>query len=101
MMEEKKFFIRGYRKKVDFATFYDPEPYSLKEAINKADEYFKKIRRLGKIMLFEQEEADDKKAVVSMKRWRGFLELGIDGKIIVTKNCAKYYFYRGDRKSVV
>jgi hypothetical protein len=94
-MEEKKFFIRGYRKKVDFATFYDPEPYSLKEAINKADEYFKKIRRLGKIMLFEQEEADDKKAVVSMKRWRGFLELGIDGKIIVTKNCAKYYFYRG------
>jgi len=50
-MEEKKFFIRGYRKKVDFATFYDPEPYSLKEAIDKADEYFKKIRRLGKIML--------------------------------------------------
>ncbi len=67
-MEEKKFFIRGYRKKVDFATFYDPEPYSLKEAIDKADEYFKKIRRLGKIMLFEQEEADNNKAVISMKK---------------------------------
>jgi len=94
-MEDKKFFIRGYRKKVDFATFYDPEPYSLKEAIDKADEYFKKIRRIGKIMLFEREEADNNKAVISMKKWRGFLELGIDGKIIITKNCAKYYFNRG------
>ena len=94
-MEEKKFFIRGYRKKVDFATFYDPEPYSLKEAIDKADEYFKKIRRLGKIMLFEQEEADDKKAIISMKKWRGFLEVGIDGKIIITRNAAKYFLYRG------
>jgi hypothetical protein len=93
-MEEKKFFIRGYRKKVDFATFYDPEPYSLKEAIGKAGEYFKKIRRLGKIMLFEREEADKNKAVISMKKWRGFLELGIDGKIIITKNCEKYYFNR-------
>ena len=94
-MEEKKYFIRGYRKKVDFATYYDPEPYSLKEAIDKADEYFKKIRRLGKIMLFEQEEVENNKAVISMKKWRGFLELGIDGKIIITKNCAKYYFNRG------
>lgn len=93
-MREKKFFIRGYRKKVDFATFYDPEPYSLKEAIDKADEYFKKIKRLGKIMLFEQEEEDDNKAVISMTKWRGFLELGIDGEIIITKNCAKYYFNR-------
>jgi hypothetical protein len=76
-MEEKKFFIGGYRKKVDFAAFYDSEPYSLKEAINKADEYFKKIRRLGKIMLFEREEKDENKAVISMKKWRGFLELGI------------------------
>lgn len=98
-MEEKKFFIRGYRKKVDFATFYDPEPYSLKEAIDKADEYFKKIRRLGKIMLFEHEETDDKKAVISMKKWRGFLELGIDGKIIITENCAKYYFKRGKSRN--
>ncbi len=94
-MGEKKFFIRGYRKKVDFATFFDPEPYALKEAIDKADEYFKKIRRLGKIMLFEQEEPNEKKAVISMKKWRGFLELGIDGKIIVTENYAKYYFSRG------
>ena len=94
-MEEKKYFIRGYRKKVDFATYYDPEPYSLKEAIDKADEYFKKIRRLGKIMLFEQEEVENNKAVISMKKWRGFLELGIDGKIIITENCAKYYFNRG------
>jgi hypothetical protein len=94
-MEEKKFFIRGYRKKVDFATLFDPEPYSLKEAIDKADEYFKKIRRLGKIMLFEREEADNNKAVISMKKWRGFLELGIDGKIIITENYAKYYFNRG------
>jgi hypothetical protein len=94
-MEEKKFFIRGYRKKVDFATFYDPEPYSLKEAIDKVDEYFKKIRRLGKIMLFEQEEVDNNKAVISMKKWRGFLELGIDGKMIITENYAKYYFKRG------
>jgi hypothetical protein len=93
-MQEKKFFIRGYRRKVDFATFFDPEPYSLKEAIDKADQYFKKIRRLGKIMLFEQKEADDKKAVISMKKWRGFLELGIDGQIIITRNCAKYYFNR-------
>ncbi len=94
-MEEKKFFIRGYRKKVDFATFFDPEPYSLKEAIDKADEYFKKIRRLGKIMLFEDEKADGNIAVISMKKWRGFLELGIDGKIIITKNYEKYYFNRG------
>ena len=93
-MEEKKFFIRGYRKKVDFATLFDPEPYSLKEAIDKADEYFKKIRRLGKIMLFEREEEDENKAVISMKKWRGFLELGIDGKIIITRNYAKYYFNR-------
>jgi hypothetical protein len=93
-MEEKKFFIRGYRKKVDFATFYDPEPYSLKEAISKADGYFRKIRCLGKIMLFEREEADNNKAVISMKKWRGLLELGIDGKIIITKNCEKYYFNR-------
>ena len=94
-MKEQKFFIRGYRKRVDFATFYDPEPYSLKEAIYKADEYFKKIRRLGKIKLFEQEEADEKTAAVMMKKWRGFLEVGIDGKIIITRNSAKYYFYRG------
>jgi hypothetical protein len=94
-MEEKKFFIRGYRKKVDYATLFDPEPYSLKEAIDKADEYFKKIRRLGKIMLFEREEEDENKAVISMKKWRGFLELGIDGKIIITRNYAKYYFNRG------
>ncbi len=94
-MEEKKFFIRGYRKKVDFATFFDPEPYSLKEAINKADAYFKKIRSLGKIMLFEHEKSDGNKAVISMKKWRGFLELGIDGKIIITKNWEKYYFNRG------
>jgi hypothetical protein len=73
-MEEKKFFIRGYRKKVDFATFYDPEPYSLKEAIDKVDEYFRKIRRLGKIMLFEHEKADGNIAVISMKKWRGFLD---------------------------
>lgn len=94
-MDEKKFFIRGYRKKVDFATFYDPEPYSLKEAIDKADKYFKKIRRLGKIKLFEQEEADEETAIVMMKKWRGFLEVGIDGKIIITRNSSKYYFYRG------
>ncbi len=93
-MEEKKFFIRGYRKKVDFATFYDPEPYSLKEAIDKADSYFKKIRRLGKIKLFEQEEADEDTAVIMMKKWRGFLEVGIDGKLIITRNSAKYYFNR-------
>jgi hypothetical protein len=94
-MEEKKYFIRGYRKKVDFATFYDPEPYSLNEAIDKADEYFRKIRRLGKIMFFEHDKADGNKAVISMKKWRGFLELGIDGKIIITKNYEKYYFNRG------
>ncbi|NIM58082.1 MAG: hypothetical protein GTO16_03940 [Candidatus Aminicenantes bacterium] len=98
-MREKKFFIRGYRNKVDFATLYDPEPYSLKEAIDKADEYFKKIRRLGKIMLFELEEEDENKAVISMKKWRGFLELGIDGKIIITRNCAKYYFNRGKSRN--
>ncbi len=79
-MEEKKFFIRGYRKKVDFATFYDPEPYSLKEAIDKADEYFKKIRRLGKIMLFEQEEPNERKTVISMKKWQGFWNWGLTGK---------------------
>jgi hypothetical protein len=94
-MEEKKFFIRGYRKKVDFATFFDPEPYSLKEAIDKADQYFRKIRRLGKIKLFEQEEADEETAVVMMKKWRGFLEVGMDGKVIITRSGAKYYFYRG------
>ena len=94
-MDEKKFFIRGYRKKVDFATFYDPEPYSLKEAIDKADKYFKKIKRLGKIKLFEQEEADEETAVVMMKKWRGFLEVGVDGEVIITRNAAKYYFYRG------
>jgi hypothetical protein len=93
-MEEKKFFIRGYRKKVNFATFFDPEPYSLKEAIDKADEYFKKIRRLGKIKLFEQEEAKEDTAVIMMKKWRGLLELGIDGKLTITRNSAKYYFSR-------
>jgi len=98
-MEEKKFYIRGYRKKVDFATFFDPEPYSLKEAIDKADEYFKKIRRLGKIMLFEHEKADGNIAVISMKKWRGFLELGIDGKVIITKNCEKYYFNRSKSRN--
>ncbi len=45
-------------------------------------------------MLFERKEEDGKKAVISMKKWRGFLELGIDGEIIITKNCAKYYFNR-------
>ena len=98
-MRERKFFIRGYRSKVDFPTFYDPEPYSLKEAIDKADEYFRKIRRLGKIMLFEQEEEDDTKAVISMQKWKGFLELGINGEIIITKNHAKYYFNRDKDRS--
>jgi len=79
-MEEKKFFIRGYRKKVDFATFYDPEPYSLKEAIDKADEYFKKMRRLGKIMLFEHEKADGNIAVISMKNGEAFWNWGLTGK---------------------
>jgi hypothetical protein len=93
-MEEKKFFIRGYRKKVDFATFFDPEPYSLKEAIDKADEYFRKIRRLGKIKLFEEEEAKEDTAVMMMKKWEGLLELGIDGKLTITRNSAKNYFKR-------
>ena len=41
-------------------------------------------------MLFEQEEPNEEKAAISMKKWRGFLELGIDGKIIVTENYSKY-----------
>ena len=96
-MEEKKFFIRGYRNKVDFATFFDPEPYSLKEAIEKADEYFRKIKRLGKIKLFEEEEAKEDTAVVMMKKWGGLLQLGTDGKLTITRNSVEHYFNRDRR----
>ena len=92
---DKKFYIRGFREKAKFPTFYDPEPYSLQEAISKSNEYFKKIKRLGKIMLFEQEEAEEKEAVIMMKKWRNFWELGIEGRVTIVKNSEKYYFYRG------
>ncbi len=46
-------------------------------------------------MILMIEGKDGRKAVISMKKWRGFFELGIDGKIIITKNCEKYYFNRG------
>ena len=65
---DKKFFIRGFREKAKFPTFYDPEPYTLPEAVSKANEYLTKIRRLEKIMLFEREVTDEKKAVIMIKK---------------------------------
>ncbi|MCK4645488.1 MAG: hypothetical protein KAU46_04470 [Candidatus Aminicenantes bacterium] len=61
---DKRFFVRGYREKAKSLTFYDPEPYTLPEAMSKANEYLIKIRRLEKIMLFERGETDEKKAVI-------------------------------------
>lgn len=57
-----RFFIRGYREKAEFPSLCDEESYSLKEAMNKSREYFKKIKAISKIILFEQEETDKKRA---------------------------------------
>lgn len=64
----KRFFIRGYREKANFPTFCDPEPYTLPEAVIRANEYLAKMRRLEKIMLFELEEPDQKTAVMLIKK---------------------------------
>ena len=59
---EKKYLIRGYRENADLPSLCDEETYSLEEAMNKSREYFKKIKALSKITLFEQEKANEKKA---------------------------------------
>jgi hypothetical protein len=53
---EKRFLIRGYRENADFPSLCDEEIYSFEEAMNKSREYFKKIRAINKIILFEKEE---------------------------------------------
>ena len=67
-MNKNKYFIRGYRETVKFATLCDSEPYPLKEAMNKANEYFGKIEIISKIILFEQKEAGEKRAIILMKK---------------------------------
>ena len=64
----KRFFIRGYREKTNFPTFCDPVPYTLPEAVDKANEYLARVRHLEKIMLFEREETDEKTAVMLIKK---------------------------------
>lgn len=58
---EKKYFIRGYREKADFPSLCVEEAYSLNEAMNKSKEYFKRIRAINKIIIFEQEGEDEKR----------------------------------------
>lgn len=59
---EKKYYIRGYKEEAEFPILYDFEAYPLGEAIAKAKEYFEKIGLLSKIILFAQNESDEKKA---------------------------------------
>jgi len=55
---EKRFLIRGYRENAGFPSLCDEEIYSLGEAMSKSREYFKKIRAINKIILFEKEEGE-------------------------------------------
>ncbi len=64
---KKKFFIRGYRENADFPSLCDEEMYSLEEAMNKSREYFRKIRALYKIVLFEQKKSNKTKARITLK----------------------------------
>ena len=55
---EKRFLIRGYRENAGFPSLCDEEIYSLGEAMSKSREYFKKIRAINKIILFEKEKGE-------------------------------------------
>ena len=64
---EKRFLIRGYRENADFPSLCDEEIYSLEEAMNKSREYFKKIRAINKIVLFEKEAGAKKARRITLK----------------------------------
>ena len=68
---DKKFFLRGYRENATYPTLYDSEFYPLRDAIDKAKEYFEKLAVISKIALFEQPDGDGK-----------------PGRIILTKKIA-------------
>jgi hypothetical protein len=55
----KKFFLRGYRENASYPTLCDSDPYPLREAIDKAKEYFGKIAVLNKIILIEQPDGHE------------------------------------------
>jgi hypothetical protein len=63
---EKKFFIRGYREKAPFPSLYDDEGYSLDEAISKARGYFRKMRVITKIKIYESKPYEKKAATVTL-----------------------------------
>ena len=65
---QKKYFIRGYKQKTDFPILYDFRPYPWVEAIEKAKEYFENNRFLCKVILFKEEEADEKIAAKSIHK---------------------------------
>jgi hypothetical protein len=63
---EKRFLIRGYRENADFPSLCDEEIYSFEEAMSKSREYFKKIRAINKIILFEKEEGEKRARRVTL-----------------------------------
>jgi hypothetical protein len=66
---DKKFFLRGYRENASYPTLYDSEPYPLRDAIDKAKEYFGKLSVLSKIVLFEQPDGhEDPGTIVLTKK---------------------------------
>lgn len=59
---EKKFTISGFKEKADLPFLYDDETYSFEEAKEKAREYFKQIGLLCKVIIFEQNNGEQKAA---------------------------------------
>jgi hypothetical protein len=64
----KKFFLRGYRENASYPTLYDSEPYPLKDAIDKAKEYFGKLAVLSKIILFEEPEGNEDPGTITLTK---------------------------------
>lgn len=59
---EKRFTISGFKEKDDFPFLFDDETYSLEEAKEKAREYFNQIGLLCKVIIFEQNNGEQKAA---------------------------------------
>jgi hypothetical protein len=65
---DKKFFLRGYRENASYPTLYDSEPYPLRDAIDKAKEYFEKLAVLSKIILIEQPDGNGDPGTITLTK---------------------------------
>ncbi len=64
----EKYHIMGYRENALYPSLLDEETYSLREAIIKSKEYFRRIRALHKIILLERLEGDKKAPTIALTK---------------------------------